>query len=77
MTHVLKGAELTREGKLFEATQLFNKALAVDEACADAYVGRGAAAAGNRNFSVALQDFDHAIELQPTHKNVIKNIKKK
>jgi len=69
MTHVVKGAELTREAKFFEAIQCFNKALAVDETCADAYVGRGAASAGNRNFPSALQDFDRALELNPEHNN--------
>lgn len=43
MTHVERGAELTRAGKCFEAIQCFNKALNIDENCADAYVGRGAA----------------------------------
>lgn len=43
MTYVKRGAELTRAGQFFEAIQCFNKALNVDENCADAYVGRGAA----------------------------------
>lgn len=43
MEHVMRGAKLTREAKCFEAIQLFNKALSVDEGCVDAYVGRGAA----------------------------------
>lgn len=43
MIHVTRGAQLTREAKYFEAIQCFNRALVVDESCADAYVGRGAA----------------------------------
>lgn len=43
MEHVMRGAKLTREAKCFEAIQLFNKALSVDDGCVDAYVGRGAA----------------------------------
>ena len=39
-------------------SKCFNKALAVDAECADAFVGRGAACAGMRNFEAALQDFD-------------------
>jgi hypothetical protein len=73
MTHVVRGAELTRQNKCFEAIQVshlyvnsspislskcFNKALAVDAECANAFVGRGAACAGMRNFEAALQDFD-------------------
>lgn len=44
----------------------------MDESCPDAYVGRGAAAAGSRNFVSALQDLDKAIELQPEHRNANK-----
>lgn len=43
MKHVMRGAELTKNGRNFEATQCFNNALAVDEACVDALVGRAAA----------------------------------
>uniref|UniRef100_A0A915MIA9 Uncharacterized protein n=1 Tax=Meloidogyne javanica TaxID=6303 RepID=A0A915MIA9_MELJA len=72
MTHVVRGAELTRENKCFEAIQCFNKALNIDEKCVDAYVGRGAASAGLRNFSASLQDLEKAIELQPEHRNANK-----
>lgn len=72
MTHVVRGAELTRENKCFEAIQCFNKALNIDEQCVDAYVGRGAASAGLRNFSASLQDLEKAIELQPEHRNARK-----
>uniref|UniRef100_A0A914LC26 Uncharacterized protein n=1 Tax=Meloidogyne incognita TaxID=6306 RepID=A0A914LC26_MELIC len=72
MTHVVRGAELTRENKCFEAIQCFNKALNIDEQCVDAYVGRGAASAGLRNFSASLQDLEKAIELQPEHRNANK-----
>ncbi|CAK5075568.1 unnamed protein product [Meloidogyne enterolobii] len=50
----------------------FNKALNIDEQCVDAYVGRGAASAGLRNFSASLQDLEKAIELQPEHRNANK-----
>lgn len=70
MSHVVRGAELTREAKLFEAIQCFNKAISIDEECADAYVGRGAACAGNRNFPAALQDFGKALAIKPAHTNV-------
>uniref|UniRef100_A0A914I877 LEM domain-containing protein n=1 Tax=Globodera rostochiensis TaxID=31243 RepID=A0A914I877_GLORO len=53
-------------------TMCFNKALSVDERCADAYVGRGAACAGCRNFSAALLDLEKAIQLQPDHRNANK-----
>ncbi|KAF7638126.1 Eukaryotic translation initiation factor 6 [Meloidogyne graminicola] len=72
MSHVVRGAELTRENKCFEAIQCFNKAINIDEQCADAYVGRGAASAGLRNFSASLQDLEKAIELQPEHRNAKK-----
>uniref|UniRef100_A0A915M8Q7 Uncharacterized protein n=1 Tax=Meloidogyne javanica TaxID=6303 RepID=A0A915M8Q7_MELJA len=72
MTHVVRGAELTRENKCFEAIQCFNKALNIDEQCVDAYVGRGAASAGLRNFSASLQDLENAIKLQPEHRNANK-----
>lgn len=87
MSHVVRGAELTRENKCFEAIQVytlfliflyfylikcFNKAINIDEHCADAYVGRGAASAGLRNFSASLQDLEKAIELQPEHRNAKK-----
>uniref|UniRef100_A0A915MU89 Uncharacterized protein n=1 Tax=Meloidogyne javanica TaxID=6303 RepID=A0A915MU89_MELJA len=68
MTHVVRGAELTRENKCFETIQCFNKALNIDEQCVDAYVGRGAASAGLRNFSASLQDLGKAIELQQANK---------
>jgi len=69
MSHVVKGATLTRESKCFEAIQCFNRALNVDDKCVDAYVGRGAACAGNNNFNAAIADFDRALDLQPNHKN--------
>uniref|UniRef100_A0A915ELG2 Uncharacterized protein n=1 Tax=Ditylenchus dipsaci TaxID=166011 RepID=A0A915ELG2_9BILA len=69
MVHVTRGAELTRQNKCFEAIQCFNKALTVDENCADAYVGRGAACAGSSNFAAALKDLDKALQLEPNHKN--------
>nr|CAD2126057.1 unnamed protein product [Meloidogyne enterolobii] len=72
MTHVVRGAELTRENKCFEAIQCFNKALNIDEQCVEAYVGRDAASAGLRNFSASLQDLEKAIELQPEHRNANK-----
>uniref|UniRef100_A0A183CNJ9 TPR_REGION domain-containing protein n=1 Tax=Globodera pallida TaxID=36090 RepID=A0A183CNJ9_GLOPA len=72
MAHVRRGAELTRNNKCFEAIQCFNKALSVDERCADAYVGRGAACAGCRNFPAALLDLEKAIQLQPDHRNANK-----
>ncbi|KAL3079761.1 hypothetical protein niasHS_014043 [Heterodera schachtii] len=72
MAHVRRGAELTRENKCFEAIQCFNKALNVYEHCADAYVGRGAACAGCRNFSAALADLERAVQLQPNHRNANK-----
>uniref|UniRef100_A0A914LC13 Uncharacterized protein n=1 Tax=Meloidogyne incognita TaxID=6306 RepID=A0A914LC13_MELIC len=72
MTHVVRGAELTRENKCFEAIQCFNKALNIDEQCVEAYVGRDAASAGLRNFSASLQDLEKAIKLQPEHRNANK-----
>ncbi|KAL3079766.1 hypothetical protein niasHS_014048 [Heterodera schachtii] len=72
MAHVRRGAELTRENKCFEAIQCFNKALNVYEYCADAYVGRGAACAGCRNFPAALADLERAVQLQPNHRNANK-----
>ncbi|KAL3079763.1 hypothetical protein niasHS_014045 [Heterodera schachtii] len=72
MAHVRRGAELTRENKCFEAIQCFNKALNVYEHCADAYVGRGAACAGCRNFPAALTDLERAVQLQPNHRNANK-----
>ncbi|KAI1717806.1 tetratricopeptide repeat protein 14 like protein [Ditylenchus destructor] len=72
LIHVTRGAQLTRETKYFEAIQCFNRALVVDESCADAYVGRGAACAGDSNFTAALSDFQKAMELEPHHKNAIR-----
>ncbi|KAI1713911.1 tetratricopeptide repeat protein 14 like protein [Ditylenchus destructor] len=72
MIHVTRGAQLTREAKYFEAIQCFNRALVVDESCADAYVGRGAACAGDSNFTAALSDFQKALEHESHHKNAIR-----
>lgn len=85
MSHVERSAELTRGGKCFKAIQCFNKALTIDEECADAYVGRGAAlvfsvsfyvslifcfrCAGSNNFTAAISDLEKALELEPEHKN--------
>lgn len=52
-----------KEGKLIEASQLFNKSLQIYPEYVEALVARGCLFSNNGKMTKALEDFDRALEL--------------
>lgn len=71
--YVSWGGALANTGKINEAMQLFNKAIAVDSMNASVYNNRGITKAMTGNMNGALADFNRAVELKPDFEEAIVN----
>eukprot|EP00094_Tigriopus_californicus_P001234 TCALIF_01195-PA protein Name:"Similar to CG6621 Tetratricopeptide repeat protein 14 homolog (Drosophila melanogaster)" AED:0.04 eAED:0.04 QI:0/0.33/0.25/0.75/1/1/4/31/1055 len=72
--HVASGIRHFNAGNNIEAFQCLNQALKIDAKNVEGLVARGALYANNGSLDRAVQDFEEALEVNPTHKNANKYI---
>lgn len=70
--NVADGIEHFKAGKHTEAFQCLNKALTIDPKNVEGLVARGALYANSGNFQKAIEDFETALKLNPSHANARK-----
>lgn len=69
---VAEGIEHFKEGRHSEAFQCLNKALTIDPRNVEGLVARGALYANNGSLKKAVEDFEYALKINPTHSNARK-----
>lgn len=69
---VAEGIEHFKDGRHSEAFQCLNKALNIDPRNVEGLVARGALYANNGSFKKAVEDFENALQLNPSHANARK-----
>ena len=69
---VAQGIEHFKEGRHSEAFQCLNKALSMDPRNVEGLVARGALYANSGSFKKAVEDFETALKLNPSHANARK-----
>ncbi|CAF0728793.1 unnamed protein product [Adineta steineri] len=69
---VAAGVRLMKENDSSSAVLHFNKALATDPKCVDAFVARGALSANQGHYKRAMQDFEEALKIDHKHSNASK-----
>lgn len=69
---VAEGVRLMKEKDTNSAVLHFNKALATDPKCVDAFVARGALSANQGHYKRAMQDFEDALKIDHKHTNALK-----
>lgn len=69
---VAEGIEHFKEGRHSEAFQCLNKALTIDPRNVEGLVARGALYANNGSFKKAVDDFETALKISPSHANARK-----
>jgi tetratricopeptide (TPR) repeat protein len=69
---VAEGIEHFKEGRHAEAFQCLNKALSIDARNVEGLVARGALYANSGSFKKAVDDFETALKLNPSHANARK-----
>lgn len=69
---VAEGIEHFKEGRHSEAFQCLNKALTIDSRNVEGLVARGALYANNGSFKKAVDDFETALKINPSHANARK-----
>lgn len=69
---VAEGIEHFKEGRHSEAFQCLNKALTIDPRNVEGLVARGALYANNGSFKKAVDDFETALKINPSHANARK-----
>ncbi|CAG9769036.1 unnamed protein product [Ceutorhynchus assimilis] len=70
--NVADGIDHFKAGKHVEAFQCLNKALNIDPRNVEGLVARGALYANSGNFQKAIEDFETALKLNPSHANARK-----
>ncbi|XP_031344826.1 tetratricopeptide repeat protein 14-like isoform X3 [Photinus pyralis] len=70
--NVADGIDHFKAGKHTEAFQCLNKALSIDPRNVEGLVARGALYANSGNFQKAIEDFETALKLNPSHANARK-----
>lgn len=70
--NVADGIDHFKAGKHVEAFQCLNKALNIDPKNVEGLVARGALYANSGNFQKAIEDFETALKLNPSHANARK-----
>ncbi|XP_050308576.1 tetratricopeptide repeat protein 14 homolog isoform X2 [Anthonomus grandis grandis] len=70
--NVADGIDHFKAGKHVEAFQCLNKALHIDPRNVEGLVARGALYANSGNFQKAIEDFETALKLNPSHANARK-----
>ncbi|XP_076253958.1 uncharacterized protein LOC143192473 isoform X4 [Rhynchophorus ferrugineus] len=70
--NVADGIDHFKAGKHVEAFQCLNKALNIDPRNVEGLVARGALYANSGNFQKAIEDFEAALKLNPSHANARK-----
>lgn len=66
---VAQGVRLMKDNDTNSAVLHFNKALATNPKCVDAFVARGALSANQGHFKRAMQDFEEALKIDSKHVN--------
>ncbi|XP_033759828.1 G patch domain-containing protein 8-like isoform X2 [Pecten maximus] len=69
---VANGVAMFKAGKQVEAMQYLNKALQIDNKNVEALVARGALYANNESYTLAIEDFELALEVNSQHMNARK-----
>ena len=70
--HVEVGVKHFKAGETVDAFQCLNMALKLDPANVEGLVARGALYANGGSLGKAVEDFERALEIRPTHKNANK-----
>ncbi|KAF5306630.1 hypothetical protein FQA39_LY08819 [Lamprigera yunnana] len=70
--NVADGIDHFKAGRHSEAFQCLNKALSIDPKNVEGLVARGALYANSGNFQKAIEDFETALKLNPSHANARK-----
>lgn len=71
-SNVADGIDHFKAGRHTEAFQCLNKALAIDPKNVEGLVARGALYANSGNFQKAIEDFEAALKINPSHANARK-----
>lgn len=66
---VLKGVQVAKMGDYRRARECYDQALELNARNVDALVARGAAFANQSRFQEAVNDFERALEIDPSHPN--------